>query len=152
MHFCDRGDVISLLVKSMKNPRSAVCKTALMTSADIFSAYNDKMIESLDPMVTSTCTVWIYCFIQLPFLQWRRSLFWTVNAMDCQLVQLLLKSSQDKRFVCEVAEKALVAMTSSFSPGLLLPKLEPYLKNRNPRIRAKASMCFCRSVPRLVRI
>ncbi|XP_022150140.1 uncharacterized protein LOC111018391 [Momordica charantia] len=109
------GDVISLLVKSMKNPRSAVCKTALMTTADIFSAYNDKMIESLDPM----------------------------------LVQLLLKSSQDKRFVCEAAEKALVAMTSSFSPGLLLPKLEPYLKNRNPRIRAKASMCFCRSVPRL---
>ncbi|KAL0554884.1 hypothetical protein IC582_008814 [Cucumis melo] len=109
------GDVISLLVKSMKNPRSAVCKTALMTSADIFSAYNDKMIESLDPI----------------------------------LVQLLLKSSQDKRFVCEAAEKALVAMTSSFSPELLLPKLEPYLKNRNPRIRAKASMCFCRSVPRL---
>lgn len=57
MYFCDRGDVISLLVKSMKNPRSAVCKTALMTTADIFSAYNDKMIESLDPMVTSTWTV-----------------------------------------------------------------------------------------------
>ncbi|XP_022983227.1 uncharacterized protein LOC111481873 [Cucurbita maxima] len=109
------GDVISLLVKSMKNPRSAVCKTALMTSADIFSAYNDKMIESLDPM----------------------------------LLQLLLKSSQDKRFVCEAAEKALVAMTKSFSPELLLPKLEPYLKHRNPRIRAKASTCFCRSVPRL---
>ena len=69
-----------------------------------------------------------------------------------QLLQLLLKSSQDKRFVCEAAEKALVAMTSSFSPALLLPKLEPFLKNRNPRIRAKASMCFCRSVPRLVRI
>ncbi|XP_023521721.1 uncharacterized protein LOC111789607 [Cucurbita pepo subsp. pepo] len=109
------GDVISLLVKSMKNPRSAVCKTALMTSADIFSAYNDKLIESLDPM----------------------------------LLQLLLKSSQDKRFVCEAAEKALVAMTTSFSPELLLPKLEPYLKHRNPRIRAKASTCFCRSVQRL---
>ncbi|XP_022928444.1 uncharacterized protein LOC111435255 [Cucurbita moschata] len=109
------GDVISLLVKSMKNPRSAVCKTSLMTSADIFIAYNDEVIESLDPM----------------------------------LLQLLLKASQDKRFVCEAAEKALVAMTSSFSPALLLPKLEPYLKNRNPRIRAKASMCFCRSVPRL---
>ena len=49
--------MISLLVKSMKNPRSAVCKTALMTSADIFSAYNDKLIESLDPMVTLSCTV-----------------------------------------------------------------------------------------------
>ncbi|PON33290.1 Coatomer beta subunit [Parasponia andersonii] len=109
------GDVISLVAKSLKNPRSAVCKTACMTSADIFSAYNDLIIESLDPL----------------------------------LVQLLLKSSQDKRFVCEAAEKALVSMTTWVSPLLLLPKLQPYLKNRNPRIRAKASMCFCRSVPRL---
>ncbi|EOY02354.1 hypothetical protein QUC31_018212 [Theobroma cacao] len=109
------GDVIPLVVKSLKNPRSAVCKTAIMTSADIFSAYNDDLIDSLDPL----------------------------------LVQLLLKSSQDKRFVCEAAERALEAMTTSVSPMSLLPKLQPYLKNRNPRIRAKASMCFCRSVPRL---
>lgn len=68
-----------------------------------------------------------------------------------QLTQLLLKSSQDKRFVCEAAERALVAMTTWISPLLLLPKLQPYLKNRNPRIRAKAAMCFSRSVPRLVR-
>lgn len=67
-----------------------------------------------------------------------------------QLVQLLLKSSQDKRFVCEAAETALVAMTTWVSPSLLLPKLQPYLKSKNPRIRAKASMCFSRSVPQLV--
>lgn len=66
-------------------------------------------------------------------------------------MQLLLKSSQDKRFVCEAAEGALISMTSWVSPALLLPKLQPYLKNRNPRIRAKASMCFSRSVPRLVK-
>jgi hypothetical protein len=48
----NRGDVISLVVKSLKNPRSAVCKTAIMTSADIFSAYNDHIIDSLDPLVT----------------------------------------------------------------------------------------------------
>lgn len=41
-------------------------------------------------------------------------------------------------------------MTTSVSPALLLPKLQPYLKNRNPRVRAKASMCFCKCVPRLV--
>ncbi|KAM1009444.1 hypothetical protein ACFX13_045742 [Malus domestica] len=109
------GDVILLVVKSLKNPRSAVCKTAIMTSADIFNAYTDLVIDSLDPMLT----------------------------------QLLLKSSQDKRFVCEAAERALVAMTTWVSPTLLLPKLQPYLKNRNPRVRAKASTCFCRSVPRL---
>ncbi|XP_041005754.1 uncharacterized protein LOC121250643 [Juglans microcarpa x Juglans regia] len=108
-------DVILLVVKSLKNPRSAVCKTAIMTSADLFSAYNENLIDSLDPLLT----------------------------------QLLLKSSQDKRFVCEAAERALVAMTKWVSPVLLLPKLQPYLKNRNPRIRAKASMYFCRSVPQL---
>ncbi|KAI4346996.1 hypothetical protein L6164_007850 [Bauhinia variegata] len=109
------GDVIAFVTKSLKSPRSAVCKTAIMTSADIFSAYNDLIIDSLDPL----------------------------------LVQLLLKSSQDKRFVCEAAERALVAMTTWISPISLLPKLQPYLKNKNPRIRAKASMCFSRSVPRL---
>ncbi|XP_010550106.1 PREDICTED: uncharacterized protein LOC104821061 isoform X2 [Tarenaya hassleriana] len=107
--------VIPLVVKSLKNPRSAVCKTACMTSADVFSAYNDHILDLLDPLLT----------------------------------QLLLKSSQDKRFVCEAAEKALVAMTTYVSPTLLLPKLQPCLKNKNPRIRAKAAMCFSRSVPRL---
>ncbi|KAL8528240.1 hypothetical protein ACS0TY_005882 [Phlomoides rotata] len=112
------NDVISLTVKSLKNPRSAVCKTAIMTTADLFKSYNDEIIDSLDPL----------------------------------LVQLLLKSSQDKRFVCEAAESALIALTSWVSPNLLLPKLQPYVKNRNPRIRAKASICIARSVRRLVRI
>lgn len=107
--------VISLVVKSLKNPRSAVCKTGIMTCDDIFKAFGDHIIDLLDPL----------------------------------LVQLLLKSSQDKRFVCEAAEKALVALTTWVSAVLLLPKLQPYLKNRNPRIRAKASTCFSRSVPRL---
>lgn len=108
-------DVITSIAKSLKSPRSAVCKTAIMTSADIFSAYNDLILDSLDPL----------------------------------LVQLLLKSAQDKRFVCEAAERALISMTTWISPISLLPKLQPYLKHKNPRIRAKASMCFSRSVPRL---
>ncbi|KAM3284289.1 hypothetical protein P3S67_023088 [Capsicum chacoense] len=102
------GNVISLIVKSLKNPRSVVCKTAIMTSADIFKAYRDSIVDSTDPL----------------------------------LVQLLWKSSQDKRFVCEAAEKALISMPTWVSPVLLLPKLQPYLNNKNPRIRAKASMCI----------
>ncbi|XP_039067020.1 uncharacterized protein LOC120212901 isoform X2 [Hibiscus syriacus] len=109
------GDLIPLVVKSLKNPRSAVCKTAIMTSADIFRAYADDLVEFLDPL----------------------------------LVQLLLKSSQDKRFVCEAAERALETLTTLVFPVSLLPKLQPHLKNRNPRIRAKASTCFSRSVRRL---
>ncbi|XP_055806560.1 uncharacterized protein LOC129875148 [Solanum dulcamara] len=109
------GNVISLVVKSLKNPRSAVCKTAIMTSADIFKAFCDSVVDSMDPL----------------------------------LVQLLLRSSQDKRFICEASEKALISMTTWVSPVLLLPKLQPYLKNKNPRIRAKASMCISQSVPHL---
>ncbi|KAK6920726.1 LOW QUALITY PROTEIN: CLASP N-terminal domain [Dillenia turbinata] len=104
--------VVSLIVKSMKNPRSALCKTAIMSSEDIFKAYGDLIIDLFDPM----------------------------------LIQLLLKASQDKRFA---AERALVAMTNWVSPTLLLPKLQPYLKHKNPRIRAKTSMCFSRSVQKL---
>lgn len=107
--------VIPLIVKSLKNPRSAVCKTAIMTCADIFKIYRDSVIDLLDMM----------------------------------LPQLLLKSSQDKRFVCEAAETALIAMTTWISPCLLLPKLLAYLKHKNPRIRAKTSVCFRKSVSQL---
>ncbi|KAJ3681279.1 hypothetical protein LUZ60_015768 [Juncus effusus] len=107
--------VIQLVVKSLKNPRSAVIKTALMTCSDIFKGYGNLIIDSLDNL----------------------------------LVQLFLKSSQDKKFVCEVAEAALVSMTNYVSASLLVPKLLPSLKNRNPRVRAKASLCFGRSVPQL---
>ena len=48
-----RVDLIPLVVKSLKNPRSAVCKTAIMTCANIFSAYNDDLVDSLDPLVLS---------------------------------------------------------------------------------------------------
>ena len=57
----NRGDVILLVAKSLKNPRSAVCKTAIMTSADIFSAYNDHMIDSLDPLVTCVLSTLLPC-------------------------------------------------------------------------------------------
>ena len=149
----NRGDVIPLIVKSLKSPRSAVCKTAIMTSADVYKVYRDLVIDALDPMVLTN-------FILLSAVQPRKYslLLCPMQLMKVmlmiifcfQLVQLLLKSSQDKRFVCEAAETALIAMTTWISPALLLPKLLPYFKNRNPRIRAKTSMCFSRSVARLV--
>lgn len=71
--------------------------------------------------------------------------------MCLQLLQLLLKASQDKRFVCEEAEKSLEVMTTWMSPQPLLQKLQPYVKHFNPRVRAKASVCFYNSVSRLVR-
>ena len=70
-----------------------------------------------------------------------------MDSVDLLLMLLFLKSSQDKRFVCEAAEAALMSMTSWISPSVLLSKLQPYLKHKSPRIRAKASVCFSKSVP-----
>ncbi|KAH9533297.1 hypothetical protein CY35_18G044400 [Sphagnum magellanicum] len=107
--------VVALVIKSVKNPRSALCKTALMTSTDMFMAYQDQLLDLLDPL----------------------------------LLQLLLKASQDKRFVCEEAERTLRGMTTSISPQPMLQKLQPYVNHRNPRVRAKAAMCMYNSVSRL---
>ena len=143
-----REPLVPLIVKSVKNPRSAVCKTALMTCSDIFKAYGDLIVDSIDPLVGIA--------IQIFYLEVSVSTTNSLNTfcffyqMCSQLVQLFLKASQDKRFVCEAAEAALISMTSWISPSVLLPRMQPYLKNRNPRIRAKASVCFSKSVPRLV--
>ncbi|KAH7283113.1 hypothetical protein KP509_35G061200 [Ceratopteris richardii] len=109
------SSIINLTMKAMKNPRSALCKAAIMASSDFFKYYKDEMLDLLDPL----------------------------------LLQLLLKASQDKRFVCEEAERALIAMTNWISPTPLLLKLQPFLQHRNPRVRAKASSCVCRTVSKL---
>lgn len=64
--------MIILLVKTLKNPRSAVCKTGIMTSADILHAYNDQLINFLDPLVTEPsainscgCTCLLLSFVVL---------------------------------------------------------------------------------------
>ncbi|KAG6543528.1 hypothetical protein Mapa_015022 [Marchantia paleacea] len=109
------NNVVTLVVKALKNPRSALCKTAIMASVDLLKAYQDDMLDVLDPM----------------------------------LLQLLLKATQDKRFVCEEAEKALFGMTLWISPYPALEKLRPYVSHRNPRIRAKAATCVYKCVSRL---
>jgi hypothetical protein len=99
--------LVPLIVKSVKNPRSDVCKTALMTCADIFKANGDLMVHSINPL----------------------------------LVQLFMTASQDKCFVCEAATSTLTSLTSWIFPLLLKPTMLPYLKNKNPGIRSKASSC-----------
>lgn len=43
--YANREKVMMVLVKSMKNPRSALCKTAIMAAADLFKSYGDKLLE-----------------------------------------------------------------------------------------------------------
>ncbi|XP_059648103.1 uncharacterized protein LOC132294309 [Cornus florida] len=108
--------VVLILVKSMKNPRSALCKTSIMASYDFFNAFGDKLVES------------------------------TSDAFDHLLVQLLLKASQDKKFVCEEADRALKAMVGSIAPLPLLHKLRAHVSHANPRIRAKAAVSISHCV------
>lgn len=69
-----------------------------------------------------------------------------------QLLQLLLKASQDKRFVCEEADRALKAMVEVITPISLLNKLQVYISHANPRIRAKAAMSISYCVSKMVSV
>ncbi|XP_028786956.1 TOG array regulator of axonemal microtubules protein 1 [Neltuma alba] len=115
--FPELGKVASVVAKTMKNPRSALCKTSIMAASDIFKSFGDKL---LDPS--------------------------TSDAFDSLLLQLLLKASQDKRFVCEEADKALNSMVASIAPLPLLQKLRAYVSHSNLRVRAKAAVPLSNSV------
>lgn len=69
---------------------------------------------------------------------------------NLQLLQLLLKASQDKKFVCEEAEKALKIMVDSIAPLPVLQKLRVYGTHANPRVRAKAAVSLSQCVSKMV--
>ncbi|KAG7547411.1 CLASP N-terminal domain [Arabidopsis suecica] len=112
--------LIVVMVKAMKNPRSALCKTSIMTCSDIFIAYGEKLLEG-------------------PHLK----------SMDDLLLQLLMKASQDKKFVCEEADKALNTMVNSVARLPLLRKLQTYVRHSNPRVRAKAAVSTSNCVSKM---
>lgn len=72
--------------------------------------------------------------------------------MFVQLLQLLLKASQDKKFVCEEADRALNSVVGSTTPLPLLQKLKIYASHTNPRIRAKAAVSISNCVSKMVRL
>lgn len=41
----NRGKVVLVVAKTMKNPRSALCKTSIMAASDIFRAFGDKLLD-----------------------------------------------------------------------------------------------------------
>ncbi|CAM0884562.1 unnamed protein product [Alopecurus aequalis] len=113
--------VVLAIVKTMKNPRSAVLKTSVMACTDVFNAFGN-LISSASG-----------------------------EAFDKLLLQLLLKASQDKRFVAEEAEKAMRAMATSMPPLPLLKKLKAYVHHANLRVRAKAAVAMAHCAARMVR-
>ncbi|XP_013710007.2 TOG array regulator of axonemal microtubules protein 1-like isoform X2 [Brassica napus] len=103
-----------VMVKAMKNPRSALCKTSIMACSDIFKAFAEKLtlLKTMDDL-------------------------------------LLMKASQDKKFVCEEADKALNTMVNSVSRLSLLRKLKAYVRHSNPRVRAKAAVSTSNCVSKM---
>ncbi|KAK4405565.1 hypothetical protein Sango_0563000 [Sesamum angolense] len=112
--------VVSVMVKAIKNPRSALCKTSIMAAADIFKAFGEKLLDS------------------------------TSDVFNQLLLQLLLKASQDKKFVCEEADRALLAMVEAMAPLPLLHKLGLYVGHTNLRVRAKAAISISNCVSRML--
>uniref|UniRef100_A0ACD5XB50 Uncharacterized protein n=1 Tax=Avena sativa TaxID=4498 RepID=A0ACD5XB50_AVESA len=111
--------VVLAVVKTMKNPRSAVLKTSVMACTDVFHGFGN--------LISSA----------------------SADAFDKLLLQLLLKASQDKRFVAEEAEKAMRAMATSMPPLPLLKKLRSYVHHANLRVRAKAAVAMAHCVARM---
>ncbi|KAL1220531.1 hypothetical protein V5N11_003240 [Cardamine amara subsp. amara] len=112
--------LLVVMVKTMKNPRSALCKTSIMTCSDIFNAFGEKLLEKSH-----------------------------LKSMDDLMLQLLMKASQDKKFVCEEADKALNMMVNSVACLPLLRKLQTYVRHSNPRVRAKAAVSTSNCVSKM---
>ncbi|KAJ8509741.1 hypothetical protein OPV22_000175 [Ensete ventricosum] len=114
------GNVTEVIVRAMKSPRSALCKTSIMASADIFHCFGHLLLFTTEK-----------------------------NSFGQLLLQLLLKASQDKRFLCDEAEKALEKMAVSVSPLPLLKELQSYVHHANHRVRAKAAVAMSKCVSKM---
>ncbi|XP_075504257.1 uncharacterized protein LOC142541674 [Primulina tabacum] len=113
-------NVVLVMVKAIKNPRSALCKTSIMASSDMFKAFGEKLLESTTP-----------------------------DSFNNLLLQLLLKASQDKKFVCEEADKGLKTLVEFIPPLSLLHKLDTYVGHSNLKVRAKAAISISSCVSKM---
>lgn len=145
---------MTIVMKAMKNPRSAVCKTSIMAASDIFNSFGDKLLdESTSDAFGNLVHIQpfrLYNFISVYFKISMWFQIWLIGWVE-QLLQLLLKASQDKKFVCEEANKALSTMVGFFTPLPLLHKLKACVSHSNLRIRAKAAISISNCVSKMVR-
>lgn len=102
-----------LLLKSVKNLRSSVCKMALMCSAEAFTVFRGALLPFADQGGMS-------------------------QPATSLLHQLLLKASADKRFIAEEAQAATAALARSLPSAEALPMLLAYVAHKNPKMRGQA--------------
>jgi len=106
---------VPAVLKMFKNPRSSVCKTAVLCLGDLVESMADDLVAYLDVG------------------GYERS----GNSVLCQL---LLKSSADKQFVADEIQRVFAGMTRYFSTIKLVPLLIPYASvHKNPKVRGKAA-------------
>lgn len=115
VHNPDRCDsvVSSLLpfvVKGIRSPRSALSKSAIIASKDLFQYIPSSMAELIGDGSASTSL----------------------------LSQLLLKAaSNDKRFVVDEAVASLEQMAQSLASLKVMSALMPYAEHKNPKVRGR---------------
>lgn len=108
------------IVRGIKSPRSALSKSAIITSRDLFACLPDAMGAYVD------CT-----HVEPGSL----------------LTQLLLKAaSNDKRFVVEEAVKSLEQMASSVDPLITVKSLIAFAGHKNPKVRGKCCVLLLRVI------
>lgn len=103
------GTALPSIVRGIKSPRSALSKSAIMASRDLFMC----LPETMGPHVSCDC----------------------VDPGNL-LTQLLLKAaSLDKKFVVEEAVKSLEQMASSVNPLITSSSLAVFGGHKNPKVR-----------------
>lgn len=116
---------VPLVVKSIRNLRSALSKTAIMTARDLFLSSAPAMLPLCDVGGAS-------------------------QPMNSLLAQLLLKAaSNDKKFVIEEAQRALSTMADALPPTDFSALLRPYTEHKNPKVRGKAAAVVAASLGRM---
>lgn len=116
--------IVSAVVKLLKSPRSSVCKTSLLCCTDLFTTFQDDLLDLMDVGGPSR----------------------PANSLLCQL---FLRAANDKQFVIEETQRTLTAIAVNLSVVAGLEKSVPYLKHRNPKVRGKAASLFAALVGRM---
>ena len=75
-------------MKALKNPRSALCKTAIMGSADLFKAYPNEIINMLEQLVSDRFFLQNYLSVET----WQTNSFDLCRNMSDQLKNIANES------------------------------------------------------------
>ncbi len=121
-----RPDLTPAVLKLFKNPRSSVCKTAVMCFGDLLHSLKNEMLPHLDV----------------------GGLARPANNVLCQF---LLKANTDKQFVAEEIHRVLAVLGQELDVIRLSTMLVPYAaKHKNPKVRGKAGILLASVSERMI--